>query len=103
MIATTAMFVLCPRELRLLLCNYTNIENTQSQVHTYNILITFQFSLYIQDEPSFQKAAGAPVLVMVFYEALCPDSKYFITKQLLPTYKAAAPIMEVQLVPYGKV
>ncbi|EDW02789.1 GH10843 [Drosophila grimshawi] len=39
---------------------------------------------------------------MVFYEALCPDSKYFITKQLLPAYKNAAPIMEVQLVPYGK-
>lgn len=43
------------------------------------------------------------MLVMVFYEALCPDSKFFITKQLLSTYKAAAPIMEVQLVPYGKV
>ncbi|KAH8263576.1 hypothetical protein KR044_010851, partial [Drosophila immigrans] len=42
------------------------------------------------------------VLVMVFYEALCPDSKYFITKQLLPAFKVAAPIMEVQLVPYGK-
>ncbi|KAH8400553.1 hypothetical protein KR222_006664, partial [Zaprionus bogoriensis] len=42
------------------------------------------------------------VLVMVFYEALCPDSKYFITKQLLPTYQAAASFMEVELVPYGK-
>lgn len=39
---------------------------------------------------------------MVFYEALCPDSKFFITKQLLPAYKAAAPIMDVILVPYGK-
>ncbi|ALC39159.1 CG41378, partial [Drosophila busckii] len=43
-----------------------------------------------------------PVLVTVYYEALCPDSKFFITKQLLTTYKVAAPIMEVQLVPYGK-
>ncbi|XP_052854747.1 gamma-interferon-inducible lysosomal thiol reductase isoform X3 [Drosophila gunungcola] len=35
-----------------------------------------------------------PVVVMVFYEALCPDSKYFLTKQLLPTFKVAASIME---------
>lgn len=61
--------------------------------------------LILQEEPHYQRAPGAPlpVLVTVFYEALCPDSKYFITKQLLPTYKAAAHIMEVQLVPYGKV
>ncbi|KRG00338.1 uncharacterized protein Dwil_GK27207 [Drosophila willistoni] len=45
---------------------------------------------------------GMPVLVVVYYEALCPDSKFFITKQLLDTYKVAADIMEVQLVPYGK-
>ncbi|KAH8272171.1 hypothetical protein KR018_005672, partial [Drosophila ironensis] len=43
-----------------------------------------------------------PVLVTVFYEALCPDSKYFISKQLLPTFKVATSIMEVKLVPYGK-
>ncbi|XP_041564822.1 GILT-like protein 2 isoform X2 [Drosophila elegans] len=43
-----------------------------------------------------------PVVVMVFYEALCPDSKYFLTKQLLPTFKVAASIMEVKLAPYGK-
>ncbi|XP_043064813.1 gamma-interferon-inducible lysosomal thiol reductase isoform X2 [Drosophila ficusphila] len=39
---------------------------------------------------------------MVFYEALCPDSKHFLTKQLLPTFKVAASIMEVHLAPYGK-
>ncbi|KRG03804.1 gamma-interferon-inducible lysosomal thiol reductase [Drosophila mojavensis] len=60
--------------------------------------------LVLKEEPHYRRAPGAPlpVLVTVFYEALCPDSKYFITKQLLTTYKAAAPIMEVQLVPYGK-
>ncbi|KAH8421228.1 hypothetical protein KR009_006119, partial [Drosophila setifemur] len=42
------------------------------------------------------------VLVVVFYESLCPDSKYFLTKQLLPAFKIASSIMEVQLVPYGK-
>jgi len=42
------------------------------------------------------------VVVTVFYEALCPDSKYFLTKQLLPTFKVAEEFMEVQLAPYGK-
>ncbi|XP_050745665.1 gamma-interferon-inducible lysosomal thiol reductase isoform X10 [Drosophila biarmipes] len=42
------------------------------------------------------------VVVTVFYESLCPDSKYFLTKQLLPTFKVAESIMEVQLAPYGK-
>ncbi|XP_032592581.1 gamma-interferon-inducible lysosomal thiol reductase [Drosophila grimshawi] len=56
----------------------------------------------LKDEANYRRSTGEPVLVMVFYEALCPDSKYFITKQLLPAYKNAAPIMEVQLVPYGK-
>lgn len=39
---------------------------------------------------------------MVFYEALCPDSKHFIMKQLVPAYEKAAPIMDIVLVPYGK-
>ncbi|BFF93975.1 gamma-interferon-inducible lysosomal thiol reductase [Drosophila madeirensis] len=49
----------------------------------------------VTDQTNYQRAIGAPVLVMVFYEALCPDSKYFITKQLLTAYEVAAPIMEV--------
>ncbi|XP_037927583.1 GILT-like protein 1 [Teleopsis dalmanni] len=53
-------------------------------------------------QPNYQRELGAPVLVMVYYEALCPDSKHFITKQLVPTYKAIAPLMEILLVPYGK-
>ncbi|XP_041675122.1 gamma-interferon-inducible lysosomal thiol reductase isoform X2 [Drosophila eugracilis] len=46
--------------------------------------------------------ASVKVVVTVFYEALCPDSKYFLTKQVLPTYKVAERIMEVRLAPYGK-
>lgn len=41
-------------------------------------------------------------MVMVFYEALCPDSKHFILKQLQPTYTKASTIMDFQLIPYGK-
>ncbi|KAH8238774.1 hypothetical protein KR026_007328, partial [Drosophila bipectinata] len=42
------------------------------------------------------------VLITVFYEALCPDSKYFLSKQMLPAFKTAPSIMDVKLVPYGK-
>ncbi|CAD7085528.1 unnamed protein product [Hermetia illucens] len=45
---------------------------------------------------------GAPVMVMVYYEALCPDSKNFIVKQLQATYRRAPELMEVQFIPYGK-
>lgn len=45
---------------------------------------------------------STPVLVTVFYEALCPDSKYFLIKQLVPAYKTAPDMMIIKLVPYGK-
>lgn len=41
-------------------------------------------------------------MVMVFYEALCPDSKNFILKQLEPTFSKASSIIDFQLIPYGK-
>ncbi|CAD6997876.1 unnamed protein product [Ceratitis capitata] len=50
----------------------------------------------------YKRTANMPVLVTVYYEALCGDSKHFIIKQLLPAFKQASPIMDVQLVPYGK-
>ncbi|CAL4072943.1 unnamed protein product [Meganyctiphanes norvegica] len=40
--------------------------------------------------------------VEVFYEALCPDSRSFVMKQLLPAYTALSDIMDVHIVPYGK-
>lgn len=48
------------------------------------------------------RRAGSPVLVMVFYEALCPDSKNFIIKQLHTAYGRAPSLIDFQLVPYGK-
>lgn len=43
-----------------------------------------------------------PVIVTVFYEALCPDSRSFFTKQLLPTFEKIPHLMQINLVPYGK-
>lgn len=38
----------------------------------------------------------------VYYEALCPDSRSFVVKQLGPTYRRLAANMQVELIPYGK-
>lgn len=43
-----------------------------------------------------------PILVTVFYEALCPDSRSFFTKQLLPTFEKIPHLIQINLVPYGK-
>lgn len=41
-------------------------------------------------------------MVAVYYEALCPDSKNFIIRQLQPAYQRAPSLIDFQLVPYGK-
>ncbi|KAK4306047.1 hypothetical protein Pmani_022105 [Petrolisthes manimaculis] len=46
--------------------------------------------------------AFPPMRVEVYYEALCPDSRYFVIKHLLPTYNKLKDIITVALVPYGK-
>lgn len=50
-----------------------------------------------RNDPASQK-----VHVAVYYEALCPDSRSFILKQLAPTYRKLLANMELELVPYGK-
>lgn len=42
------------------------------------------------------------VKVTVYYEALCPDSKNFIVRQLLPLYSSLPGYFKLDLVPYGK-
>ena len=42
------------------------------------------------------------VNVTVFYEVLCPDSRHFILRQLFPTWKKVADIMEIDYRPFGK-
>ncbi|XP_053971840.1 GILT-like protein C02D5.2 [Hylaeus volcanicus] len=50
-----------------------------------------------KDEGKSQK-----VHVVVYYEALCPDSRSFFVKQLLPTYQKISHNIRVELIPYGK-
>lgn len=42
------------------------------------------------------------MLVSVYYEALCPDSKGFIIRQLVPAFKTVPNLIEMELLPYGK-
>ncbi|XP_034952131.1 gamma-interferon-inducible lysosomal thiol reductase-like [Chelonus insularis] len=42
------------------------------------------------------------VVVIVYYEALCPDSRNFIIKQLVPTYQKLLDNVAIELIPYGK-
>lgn len=50
-----------------------------------------------ENEAKYQK-----VLVTVYYEALCPDSRSFVIKQLEPTYQSLKEHITVEMVPYGK-
>ncbi|XP_066158942.1 GILT-like protein 1 [Euwallacea fornicatus] len=42
------------------------------------------------------------VKVSVYYEALCPDSKFFVTYQLLPVFEKLKDFLILDLIPYGK-
>ncbi|XP_077293959.1 GILT-like protein 1 [Arctopsyche grandis] len=42
------------------------------------------------------------IKVAVYYEALCPDSVRFITKQLYPAWQTMHNAFKVKLIPYGK-
>ena len=55
-----------------------------------------------QDEFEFARKKGVPVNVAVYYEALCPDSKKFIIKQLQSSYKKAPNLIEIEFFPYGE-
>ncbi|XP_042223978.1 gamma-interferon-inducible lysosomal thiol reductase-like isoform X2 [Homarus americanus] len=63
-------------------------------------------SMLVAPVPTPQEELEVPVYptlhVEVYYEALCPDSRYFIMKQLTPAYEKLHKIMHIALVPYGK-
>ncbi|KAK9497946.1 hypothetical protein O3M35_003841 [Rhynocoris fuscipes] len=42
------------------------------------------------------------VLVTVFYECLCPDSRSFFVNQLLPVMELIPEYIKIDLIPYGK-
>lgn len=70
------------------------------------LLLLIRYIIYngtiMAPSQSYVRDPKAPVVVSVYYEALCPDSKHFIIKQLVPAFQRVAKIMDVILVPYGK-
>ncbi|KAL3290130.1 hypothetical protein HHI36_023495 [Cryptolaemus montrouzieri] len=53
-------------------------------------------------QPEPQLGLSDKIKISVHYEALCPDSKYFIIHQLLPLYKKIPEHISLDLIPYGK-
>lgn len=54
------------------------------------------------EDDKYNKHKVDKVKVSVYYEALCPDSKYFFMKHLLPVTEKLSDFLDVHLVPYGK-
>jgi len=48
-----------------------------------------------------QQRLARPVLVGVYYESLCPDSRNFIVDKLQKVYNKLSDITFLELVPYG--
>lgn len=66
--------------------------------YTYNQPSPAQKELVLTSpEPSEPR-----LLVDVYYECLCPDSRYFVLHELLPAVEKVGSLLRVRLWPYGK-
>lgn len=71
------------------------------------LIFWFAYEVYVQEQKIEEnelsmKASELPVVVTVFYEALCPDSRNFIVRQLAPAYEKLPHLIDIEYVPYGK-
>ncbi|CAB0042012.1 unnamed protein product [Trichogramma brassicae] len=78
------------------------VKVTNLKIKLLALVFAIIFCLQIFKLWSFYHEKTQKVLVKVYYEALCSDSRNFIIKQLLPTYNTIENYMDVQLIPYGK-
>lgn len=53
-------------------------------------------------EMAREKSGPRKVQVEVYYETLCPDSRYFVLHQFYPAWEKVSDIMDVHWKPYGK-
>ena len=55
------------------------------------------------ESPTTKPPDPNPRLVVdVYYECLCPDSRYFVLHQLLPAFQKVGSLMTIHMWPYGK-
>lgn len=66
------------------------------------LLSSYSENVSVKTVLESRKETPQQILITVYYEALCPDSRNFITKQLVPTFESLEDYVEVQLIPYGK-
>lgn len=74
----------------------------KSFVHFLSVPETAENSIVILADDVSDYESRRTVTVSVYYEALCSDSRFFMLKQLVPTYNAIPEIIKLDLVPYGK-
>ncbi|XP_064099324.1 gamma-interferon-inducible lysosomal thiol reductase-like isoform X1 [Macrobrachium nipponense] len=79
-----------------------NDMNTYGKVRPRWANSTNSIYFNASDLVSQEVEVNPPMNVAVYYEALCPDSRHFVMKQLTPAYKKLKDIIELHLVPYGK-
>ncbi|XP_060828036.1 GILT-like protein 1 [Bombus pascuorum] len=56
----------------------------------------------LQDNQLTNDESKQKVHITVYYEALCPDSRNFFIKQLLPVYHKIPNNVQLEFIPYGK-
>uniref|UniRef100_A0A1E1VZX2 Gamma-interferon-inducible lysosomal thiol reductase n=1 Tax=Pectinophora gossypiella TaxID=13191 RepID=A0A1E1VZX2_PECGO len=54
------------------------------------------------EDDQYNKHKQDKVKIRVYYEALCPDSKFFFMRHLAPVTEKLSDFIDVTLVPYGK-
>ncbi|CAG9855444.1 unnamed protein product [Phyllotreta striolata] len=82
-----------------------NIKITKLLLLIVVIILLYKTLHYLQsnnEEKYLEEPINDKIKLSVYYEALCPDSRFFIAYQLLPTYKNFQEYVNLDLIPYGK-